>query len=386
MPTSLGIPTSLFVPRLIQRGYDVPVSAALGLVGQPIAVAAQGFDGEAVELTILPGDSLDFFGNSAIGRNARIVKPDLIVTLVEAWGLEPASLEGMPQVASFIHLEYEPVSEPVRRYLKDTGATPIAITRNCEELLRADGFDPLYVPLPVDTTTFRPHSRADARQQLGLPQEAFIVGMVGMNRYDGDRKSFAESFVAFSLFRAEHPDALLLLHANTHGGLDLLELADQLGIGDAILEPDYDRLVAGLYTPAEMALTYSAMNVLLAPSKGEAFCLPLLEAQACGTPVITTDFGATAEIGAVGWRVGGQRLYLRDLAAVALSKPPPFQDPNVWAITPDIEQLKDALEEAYGHAETLRESAREHAMAYDADHVSERYLIPALERAGVQGT
>jgi hypothetical protein len=44
----------------------------------------------------------------------------------------------------------------------------------------------------------------------------------------------------------------------------------------------------------------------LAPSHGEGFCVPLIEAQACGTPVIASDFSAQSELVGAGWTAGGQ--------------------------------------------------------------------------------
>jgi glycosyltransferase involved in cell wall biosynthesis len=44
---------------------------------------------------------------------------------------------------------------------------------------------------------------------------------------------------------------------------------------------------------AEMASLYTACDVLVHPYRGEGFCLPVLEARACGLPVIATGGGAT---------------------------------------------------------------------------------------------
>jgi glycosyltransferase involved in cell wall biosynthesis len=45
-----------------------------------------------------------------------------------------------------------------------------------------------------------------------------------------------------------------------------------------------------------MAKIYSAMDVLLNPAMGEGFGITVLEAQACGTPAIVTDFSAMTEV------------------------------------------------------------------------------------------
>jgi glycosyltransferase involved in cell wall biosynthesis len=53
------------------------------------------------------------------------------------------------------------------------------------------------------------------------------------------------------------------------------------------------------YVPdSDMPALYSAAMALIFPSLYEGFGLPVLEAMACGTPVITANVGATAEVGA----------------------------------------------------------------------------------------
>ena len=58
-------------------------------------------------------------------------------------------------------------------------------------------------------------------------------------------------------------------------------------------------------TEQEMASLYRACDVLVAPYRGEGFGLPVLEAMACGLPVVVTDGGSTDDFvdSAFSWRI-----------------------------------------------------------------------------------
>src|SRR5690606_39893913 len=70
----------------------------------------------------------------------------------------------------------------------------------------------------------------------------------------------------------------------------LIAQAKQLGVEDrvlSIIKPDHKLLVA----------LYSACDAFIFPSFTEGFGWPIIEAQACGAPVITSNTGALLEVG-----------------------------------------------------------------------------------------
>ncbi len=294
-----------------------------------------------------------------------------MLTLTDPWTLVGEELRELP-VAALTNVAHDPLPSLITQAFTESQAIPVAITRWGELVLAQAGLDEvMHVPHAVDCELFRPSDARTARAALGLPESAFVVGLVGANR-DNNRKGLHEGLAAFARFRRQHADAILYLHTSPSGGADLTALVEQLGIGDAVFWPEPDAYALGLYGPAAMAETvYPTMDVLLHPSWGEGFGLPIIEAQACGVPVIATDFGAMAELTelTVGWTVAGE----------------PVKDSSYlgsWLKRPSVHGLVEALKASYGSTADPRATARKHALQYALGSVRDTYLAPTL--AGIQ--
>jgi glycosyltransferase involved in cell wall biosynthesis len=114
--------------------------------------------------------------------------------------------------------------------------------------------------------------------------------------------------------------------------------------------------------PEELPALYRAADVLVHPYRGEGFGLPMLEAMACGVPVVHTAIGPSSEfVGDGGWAVAAKRIGLlgnRDL--------PPLTGPG-YVHDPDLGDLVDALRAAAADpAERRRRgaAAREQSTAF----------------------
>jgi glycosyltransferase involved in cell wall biosynthesis len=181
------------------------------------------------------------------------------------------------------------------------------------------------------------------------------------------RKAFGENLMAFSIFAKKHPDAMLYIHTDpvSPHGWNLMALGELLGIPKdnmAFVDPISYRF--GI-SQEDLAGIYSSMDVLLATSYGEGFGVPTVEAQACGVPVIVSDFAASAELVGDGWLVGGQPLYDNSQGAF-------FNIPSVPLIV-------QALEQAYERGKGKSDKAVEFAQQFDHDSVWEKYWRPALK-------
>jgi mannosyltransferase len=268
-----------------------------------------------------------------------------------------------------VPVDHDPSPPLVHEFFRATGAVPVAMTRFGQEQLAP--FDPLYVPHGVATDVYAPQPREALRRKRGVPQDAFLVGIVGVNKGSPSRKSLAEMIEAFAAFRSRHDDAFLYLHTELTGiasGTHLPSLFEELGVDpESVLLVDQERYQFDPFTPEEMAAAYASMDVLLNASMGEGFGLTVLEAQSCGVPAIVTDFTAMREVCGAGWKVGYHRHWT---------------DQDSWQARPLVEELVESLEACYALDEASRKElsaqAREHALQYDADRVLSEHWLPTL--------
>jgi glycosyltransferase involved in cell wall biosynthesis len=219
---------------------------------------------------------------------------------------------------------------------------------------------------------FSPRPQAEARERVGLPAGAFVAGAVVMNKGYPSRKSLPQIVEAFAAFRAHHDDAVLYLHTDLGGayqeGVDLAPLLHAFELDPEVVRfPDQYRYQFDPFPDHHLADVYCSLDVLLNPSMGEGFGLPVLEAQACGVPAIVTDFTAMSEVCGAGWKVGYDRVWTPMRA---------------WQAWPNVDELVESLEACYAlSAEGRRDlaaRAREHALTYDADRVLAEHWLPAL--------
>jgi glycosyltransferase involved in cell wall biosynthesis len=223
------------------------------------------------------------------------------------------------------------------------------------------------VPHGVDTTTFRPSiDRTAVREALKLP--GFTFANVSAMTHN---KGIDLLLQAFAIVSQKHPDARLLLK----GSDDLYKSQSLIrrtlrGLPEGAASRLEGRIVYGgnVATMATMAEFYQLADVYVAPYRGEGFNLPVLEASACGTPVICTKGGSTDDFMTddtarfIDSRVGD--VVLGDLVGRQLN--------------PDLDHLIHLMLEAIGDAAWRQRAARSGparaAREYSWDLVVDRLL------------
>src|SRR5262249_5246420 len=122
-------------------------------------------------------------------------------------------------------------------------------------------------------------------------------------------------------------------------------------------------------SPDELASLYRACDVFVTPYRGEGFCMPALEAMACGLPVIHTAIGPTSEFVPEdgGWAVEAERAPVRPGGLPGLAG-----DGYVHEVVPSV--LVETLRSVAAAPEERRAratSALERAQDYSWDRVGE---------------
>lgn len=365
--TGYGVQTELFVKRLKKMGHNVALLPYWGYDGQKDKING---------LTVY-GKGVSAWGDDIIPIAVIDHKADIVISLMDVFVLDIDNLKrnGI-RYCPWLPVDHYPAPRNTTDRLRDA-YRPIAMSRFGERALREQGVWADYIPHGVDTNVFYPTKRLGKqyKRMLGFPDDCFLVTMVAANKGFPCRKAFPEAFEAFADFNKRVPNARLYVHTipdERWGGPDLRQLAVDMGINPMHMRtPTPERFMLG-FTQSDLRQVYNAADVLLNPSYGEGFGVPIIEAQACGTPVIVTDFSAMPEVAGVGWHVNVARRWWTPMRS--------FQ------ALPDIADIVNALEQSYETWTNKKwrtersQEAREFVVEnYDADHVADTYWREYLE-------
>ncbi len=127
----------------------------------------------------------------------------------------------------------------------------------------------------IDHSHYRPLEQQKARDRLGLSHQDTFVLVVSSSL---EHKRMEEAKPILEAVREKHPDVKLL----------------KAGYGEELTGEHV--VNTGWIDEDDMPALYSAADVYLHPSEYEGFGLPVLEAMACGTPVVARDVASIPEI------------------------------------------------------------------------------------------
>jgi glycosyltransferase involved in cell wall biosynthesis len=336
-------------------GHEVAYIAYSGHGGTPIK-----WEGS----TIFPSGMLDF-SLDVICQHAQLYQPGLLILLGDLWKLEPVAVElskAPCKIAAFAIMDASPLPPSYHRTLAKLQADGVAVSSWGQQLLKDNGFeDAACLPHCTDTSIYKPQDRAQIRTEIGVPRDAFLIGICGANS-DIMRKGYAEQFAAFQRFLKRHQNAHLMIMSVTDSprGLHLVQMANDMGIAERVhFTPTYEQ-VSGMISEEYMSGWFNSLDLLSMASYGEGFGVPAIEAMACGTPVAGTDCSAIAElVSPHGFLIKGTRYWNGVHRA--------------WWTRPSEDSILAAWQQAYADrkAELRRENCVKQAQQYSVRNVQE---------------
>lgn len=157
--------------------------------------------------------------------------------------------------------------------------------RACLPSWPADRIETLYNRIDVEAVRRDLLSRAEAREALGLPQDAFVIGNAGRLHPDKDQATLLRGFA--NALPGLPDGSLLAIMGRGPLEADLKDLARQLNIASRV------RFLGQIPNGRRY---FRAFDLFALTSDREPFGMVLLEAFAADVPVVCSDCGGGREV------------------------------------------------------------------------------------------
>jgi glycosyltransferase involved in cell wall biosynthesis len=375
-PSGYGVQGGSLLPRLrdLPEVEDIGIFAWYGL---------QGGIWEWNGFKIYPMHR-EPYGNDMYRNHADDFKADVVITLIDAWVLKGLAEKLDPiEWWPWFPIDHEPVS-PHNLQALQGAKKKLVYSKSAQKLLAEVGVeDTIYIPHGIEVDKFKVLEPGEVRQQFRnyhFGQDAeFVVTMVAANKGEDDRKAFGYQLQAFARFAKDKPGVRLWMHT-TPGqeskGVGIGSMLHLLNIADKVRFPIPYQYAMG-YPVDWMSALYNSSDVFLGAAKAEGFGIPLIEAQACGLPIITSNFSSQPEL--VRWGITVPILALE------------WCHLGAWRSIPSVDGIHEALETLY--EEWLKEKSwpvERRLAASEAIHsefgwdsVVENYWHPLIKESGL---
>jgi glycosyltransferase involved in cell wall biosynthesis len=294
--TGYGNQGDLWTQHLERNGYDVYYACNGGhQVGTRVRNGIQLYVADVTGTTM---PSLQ-----------RHINPDLIFAHTDLWALNVGAISQVPHLACWTPIDTD--RHPLSResglskadldVIKVTGVTPIAMSEHGRDKLLDSGLeDVLYIPHGFDLDVYKPSEEVK-------PDPNIFTIFINATNYDMVRKALTQQLFAFAEFHHRHPESRMVIHAQNvwPTGTNLPAMIYHLGLEACVVLPDPYMYASGLYPDSYIVDCYRKSHLTSLCSAGEGFGMPIVEAMACGSPVITTDWSSMRELVPAHRRVAG---------------------------------------------------------------------------------
>jgi glycosyltransferase involved in cell wall biosynthesis len=209
------------------------------------------------------------------------------------WICLPLFLCGIP--LSRARCITDPIDSQSRAFVFKHGCSQIVADASVikHQFVEEHGIDSAKIEVigsAVDLEKFKPpRNRTEFRREIGVGDDAPLIGNVGMIRPD---KGQLELVKSVPLVLEKYPDARFVIVGQGTGilkrGINVRNAIDRAGLGDKIIMAGYRWDTPNIYAACDM--------IVIASLRTEASPIVLREAFASGRPVIATKVGDIPEI------------------------------------------------------------------------------------------
>ena len=225
-------------------------------------------------------------------RASELVRADLYFCWWWTWAFLPlaaARLSGRPAVVTGVFDEwmFDARPWPQRALLRRAlGAADVNLfVSELEHRIVPARFRvrrPRYAPCAVDAQRYSPGP--------GAPRERFLLTVAWLGADNARRKGIPELVRALPSILRRHPD-VRWVHCGEQGSgfAAIRDLAESLGVAHAVE-------FRGVVSREEKIALMQRCAAFVQPSRYEGFGLAVLEAMACGAPVVASRGGALPEV------------------------------------------------------------------------------------------
>jgi glycosyltransferase involved in cell wall biosynthesis len=251
----------------------------------------------------------------------------------------------------------------------ETTGIPREWARQC------NGVDEIWVPTPFNAWTFR-------RSGVTRPIHVMPLGLIDTNYFNpritgypiegvytflsifewGERKAPEVLIRAFNkAFRSAEPVVLICKFVNSDPGVNPRDAIRALGLdseGGRVLLSENERVPY-----YQLPQLYRSADCFVLPTRGEGWGMPILEAMACGLPVIASYWSAQQHF------MNDANSYPLQVALVPAEAKCPYYAGFKWA-DPDEGHLVQLLRYVYEHQDEARDKGRR-----AAQEVSEKWSL-----------
>lgn len=308
-----------------------------------------------VELKLVPSGSfrhgLDAFRERAPGLDSLLARDPGEVDLWLSTGWPPRVMRpACREFAARIDWEYGALPTDLAPLVVSEADRVVVHSRHVERTVVAAGCEQdriVRIPHGVDGAVFHEGVEPDAELVAWkgeLPMVLFVGGMVFRKGFDVLLRMALEASRRGAKF------ALCLKavgHDQHYAGYHMEELARRLA---ATPGAPPVRILDGEYSRERLAAIYRAADLLVHPYRGEGFGLPVLEARACGVPVLVTRGGSTDDF-AVGPGCVGIPSVRRQIDLPGAHQGQP------WLLEPDGEAASGLLVQCLQQLPALQKAA-----------------------------